>query len=137
MREQSVENVMAVLPDAFGDDERRVRVKLAKDLHAHLLRIDEAVAPGLVERMRADDGPALGLERLDEDGFHRGLGGPAFLVGRSAKVAIGHEVNVTRLEWCWSLHVSCGEVSDTRRLEKNFYGDRPGELSVRILRPSC
>ena len=91
---QAGQHVMAVLPDALGHDQRGVRVEFAEDLHAHLLRINEAVLLLLVEGMRAHDRPAFGLEGLGEDGFHLRLLGPAFLVGREAQIAAGDQVNV-------------------------------------------
>ena len=91
---QAGQDVMAVLPDALGHDQRGIRVELAEHLHAHLLRINEAVLLLLVERMRAHDRPALGFQGLGEDGFHLRLLGPAFLVGREAQVAAGNQVNV-------------------------------------------
>ena len=43
MRNQSWQNVMAVLPHCFDDNDRRVFGNVAKHLHAVFLRIDEAV----------------------------------------------------------------------------------------------
>ena len=37
------QNMVAVLPDGLGDDERRVGVDLGEDFHAVLLAVDEAV----------------------------------------------------------------------------------------------
>jgi hypothetical protein len=64
MREQAVEQVMAVLPDALGDNERCVGVQLAEHFHAHLLRINETRASSPVIGMRANGLPAFGPEAL-------------------------------------------------------------------------
>ena len=98
MREQAGQHMMAVLPDALGHDQRRVRVQLAKNLHAHLLRINEAVLLFAVIRMGAHHRPALGLERPGQRGLHLGLLGPAFLVGGKAQVAVGHQIDVFGFE---------------------------------------
>ncbi len=89
------QDVMAVLPDGFGHDQRGAGIEFAEDFHAHLLGIDEAVLFGRVKGMGADAGPAFGFEGLGEEGLHFGLDGPAFLVGGQAQVAAGHEVNVS------------------------------------------
>ena len=59
MRDQAGEDVMAVLPDRLGDDERRVGGNVAEDFHAVLLAVDEAVAFLLVEGMGALDRAAF------------------------------------------------------------------------------
>ena len=46
MGEQAGQHVVAVLPDAFRHDQRRLRIELAEHLHAHLLGVDEAVLLG-------------------------------------------------------------------------------------------
>src|SRR5215470_3615797 len=94
---------MAVLPNAFGNDERGIGIKLAEDFHAHLLRIDEAMLLYLVEWMGAHDVPAFGFKGFGEYGFHFGLFGPAFLICGKAKVAVGEEVGVIGLK---TLHIS-------------------------------
>src|SRR5215469_5807943 len=103
MGEQTAENVMAVLPDAFGNDKRGIRIEFAKDFHAHLLGINEAMLLFLVERMRADNVPTFGFKGFGEDSFHFGLFGPAFLICGKAKVAVGEEVGVIGLK---TLHIS-------------------------------
>lgn len=102
MSEQTTENVMAILPDTFGNDKGGIGIKFAEDFHAHFLGIDEAMLLLFVERMGADDGPAFRLEGFGEDAFHFGLFGPAFLVGDNAKIAVGDEINLFRFE---ALHI--------------------------------
>ena len=54
MGDQPVEQVVRILPDRFGDDERGRWVDAGKDLHALLLGADEAMlAVGLVADGRA------------------------------------------------------------------------------------
>ena len=91
---KAVEQMMAVLPDGFRDDERGGGIELAEDFHAHFLGVNEAVILGRIELVGADAIPALVLEGCNELGFHVGLDGPAFLVGAEAQVAIGHEIGV-------------------------------------------
>ena len=43
MRDQPVQDVMRVLPDRFGHDQRRLGIDAGEDLHPFLLRADEAV----------------------------------------------------------------------------------------------
>ena len=63
MAAQPGEDVMAVLPDRLGDDERRVAVDAREDVHAHALAGDEAVARAGIDRMRPADGRAVTRER--------------------------------------------------------------------------
>ena len=46
VRDQPVQHVMRVLPDGLGHDQRRVGIDAGEDLHAFLLRADEAVLLG-------------------------------------------------------------------------------------------
>ena len=98
MGEEAREEVMAVLPDGLGDDERGVGVEAAKDFQPGFLGIDEAMFFGFIEGMGADGFPALSSESLGEGVFHFGLLRPAFLIGREAQVAIGNEINVAGLQ---------------------------------------
>jgi len=97
MRAQSGENMVAVLPYTFGHDQWRVRIKFPENFHPHFLRIDEAVPPGFVERMRANRLPAFRFDGSREDRFHLRLLRPAFLIGREAQIAIGEQVNALGL----------------------------------------
>jgi hypothetical protein len=72
---------------------RRVGGNLAEDFHAVLLAIDEAVALGLVEGMRALDFVAFLFDGGGEVLFHFGLRGLAGSVGGDAEVATGDEVD--------------------------------------------
>ena len=113
MGDETVENVVAVLPDGFGDNERRLRGNVAEDLHAILLTVDEAVATNGVEGMGALEGPAFLSEDVGDLLFHRELGSFALLVGRGAKIAIRNEVNGIH-EWemgidDWIIAASCAK----------------------------
>ena len=85
---------MAVLPDAFGDDERCIGIEITENFHTQLLGIDEAMLLFFIERMGADNRPAFGFEGFGQHGFHFRLFGPAFLIGGKAKVAIGQKISV-------------------------------------------
>ncbi len=98
------QEVLAVLPDRFGDDERRIGIELAENRQAHLLRIDEAMLFGRVEPMRANDLPAFGSQRLRELVLHFRLCRPAFLVGGEPQIAIGHQIDVEGFERRLILH---------------------------------
>jgi hypothetical protein len=111
MGEQTAEDMMAILPNAFGDNERGIGIELAKDFHAHLLGIDEAMLLFFVERMGAYDLPAFGFEGFGEDSFHFGLFRPAFLVCGKAKVAIGEEIGVF---WLKTLHIHAETQASAR-----------------------
>ena len=77
---QAGQQMLAVLPDTFDDDQRRLGVERAENFQAHFLRIDETVAPGFVVGMGPDASPAFGLESASHDLFHSRLFRPAFLV---------------------------------------------------------
>ena len=56
------QHVMAVLPDGFDDDQRRIWRDVAEDLHAALLAVDEAVLFDGIVGMAAADFAAFGRE---------------------------------------------------------------------------
>src|SRR3954466_11683033 len=62
MRREAMQHVMTVLPNAFCDYQRSVRVEMPKNLHSHFLGIDETVAFLFIKRMCTDDGPTLGFQ---------------------------------------------------------------------------
>ncbi len=64
---QAGQYVMAVLPDALGDNQRGAGVQLAEHLDAHFLGVNEAVLLLLVEGMGANDGPAFGFQGPGEE----------------------------------------------------------------------
>ncbi len=99
--------MMAVLPDRFGDDERRVGGDVAEDFHAVLLAVDEAVAFVLVERMGALDRAAFLVDGGDEVPFQGFLGGLTFLVGGGAEIAAGDEIDGVG---CFGRHMGLGVV---------------------------
>ena len=55
MAAQPGQDVVAVLPDRLGDDERGVAVDAGEHVHAHALAGDEAVATRRVDGMAAPD----------------------------------------------------------------------------------
>ena len=106
MRGESGEDVMRVLPDGFGDNERRIGINALEDIHAFALRINKTVSGVLVILVRADDVIAFRLERGGEGGFHLFLRGPADLIGREAQIAAGDELHLVLFQ-LGSLHVFC------------------------------
>jgi len=98
VRRKPRERVMRILPYRLSDDEGSVRIKMAEDFHARLLRIDEAVAFRAIDGVRTLDFPALGDEGLGKDRFHLLLRGPADAVGAEAQVAAGDEIGVAGFE---------------------------------------
>ena len=100
MRGEASENVMRVLPDGLGDDERRVGINVLEDVHAFALRINEAVFGVRIELVRANQFVAFSLERGGERGFHFLLRRPARLVGREAQIATGDELNLVLFQLC-------------------------------------
>src|SRR5262249_35171494 len=94
MGKQAIEDMVAVLPHAFGNNERRLGVKPAENFHSHLLGINEAVLLFHVVRMGSNNGPAFGFQGLGENSLHFGLLGPALLVCGKAEVPVGHEISL-------------------------------------------
>jgi hypothetical protein len=90
---QSGENVVAVLPYGFGDNDRRVGMDLHENIHAHALVIDEAVFQIVAVRVRAAQREALGTQGFCQLLFHLGLRRPADLVCGLAQVAAGDQQN--------------------------------------------
>lgn len=93
MGDKAVEQVVRILPDALGDDERGGGVYGGEDLHAFFLGADEAVLHVLLVGVGADELVAEGGDDLGELFFHGGLGRPALFVGGLAKVAVGDEID--------------------------------------------
>ena len=93
VRVKAGQDVVAVLPDGLGDDERRVDGDGFEDLQAVFLAVDETMAFLRVERMGAANLTALALDGGDEQGFHGGLGFLASLVGGKSQIAAGDQVN--------------------------------------------
>lgn len=80
MRDEPRQDVMTILPNRLHHDQRRGGRNFAKDLHASLLRIDEAVLlPGVVlvstAQLESEAGRRRHKRLLDSI-----LGRPAFLV---------------------------------------------------------
>jgi hypothetical protein len=99
MGDQPVHDVMGILPDGLGDDERGIGVNAsAKDLHAFLLATDKAMLLVFFVRVRADEvvtGPCYSRR---QSSFHLRLSGPALLVGGQSQVAVGDELDLLLLE---------------------------------------
>ena len=88
-----MQNVMRVLPDGLGNDQRCAARNLAKDFHSIFLRINKTMSHFLTKTMRALDRPAFQFERFVQRTLHCKLSGFAFLICRSAKVSIGYEID--------------------------------------------
>ena len=82
MRDQPVQHVMRILPDALGDDQRRVAIDARRTPTFLPFGCDETVLLVVLVRMRADRvrNPILRRRRWSAR-FHLFLRGPAFLVG--------------------------------------------------------
>jgi hypothetical protein len=91
---QAGQDVVAVLPDGLGHNQRGVRVEVAEHPHAHFLGVNEAMLLLFIEGVRAHDLPAFGSQSLDEHGFHLRLLRPALLVGGKPQITAGHQVNM-------------------------------------------
>ena len=94
MGEESLQEMVAVLPDSLGNDDRGVLGDVAEDLHAVLLAVDEAVAFHRIEAVTAADRAAFLFNYLDQQGLHGLLRLLAFLVGGGAEIAVGDEDDV-------------------------------------------
>src|SRR5581483_3331847 len=88
---QSGENVMAILPDGFYNDQGRFRGNLAKDLHAVLLAVDESVALHWIPGMCPPHFPALPSDGIDHSLFDARLRGPAVLIRGEAQISIRNQ----------------------------------------------
>ncbi len=93
MRAEAGEHVMAVLPDRLGHNERRVCGYIAEDFHAVFLAVDEAVAFRLVEGVSAFDRIAFLVNGGGQVLFEGLLGSLTFLIGGSAEIAAGDEID--------------------------------------------
>ena len=82
------------MPDTFRDDERSIAIDLTKDLETTFLRIEEAVSGGFVVVVETGHRGSKRGEGGDEIGLHRGLGGPAALVGGGAGIPARGEKNI-------------------------------------------
>jgi len=87
MRYQAGQNVMAVLPNGFHDHNRSVRGNFTEDLHAALLRINEAVLFCGVDSMAALNSKSEMFRRFSDSFFNALLSHPTGLVGRQAQIA--------------------------------------------------
>src|ERR1039457_6757339 len=86
VRVESVQNIMAVLPDGFHHHQRRTRRQPAEYVHSVLLAIDESMLLDRVAGM-----PAAYVTAFAADGIHDGLFGlglrrPAHSVGREPQI---------------------------------------------------
>ncbi len=86
------QDVVAVLPDRLGNNDRRIGGNPREHLDAHPLAIDEPVAGGLVERVGTRDVPTQPPECSGDRLFQLSLGGPPVAVRVGAKVTACHKV---------------------------------------------
>jgi hypothetical protein len=86
MRKKSREDVMAVLPDGFSDNEGGFCRDRSKHLHAVVLAVDETVLLDGVEGMRSSNGAAESFDGSGELPFHRGLCCLTVSIGSETKV---------------------------------------------------
>ena len=91
VRDEPGQQMVRILPDRLGDDERRLRIERGKHLHAFLLGADEAVFQRRFVGMGADEPAAETGDGCGELLFHGRLGGPARFIGRRAQIAVGDE----------------------------------------------
>ena len=90
--DQAGQDVVRILPDGLGDDQRRVGVDRPEDLHAVLLAVDEAVPLGRGRRDgRAGPCTPSWANAARDLRLHGGLRRLALLVGGGAQVAAGDE----------------------------------------------
>jgi hypothetical protein len=105
MSQQSVQDMMRILPHRLGHDQRRLRIDFAKNLHPLLLRADEAVPLGLLKRMRPHNLISLGRDGRRQRLLHPLLGRPAFLIGTEAQIAVGDELDLLLTAWLHELEL--------------------------------
>jgi len=85
---QAREDVVGVLPDRLGHNQRRVGVEIGEDRHAFFLRLDKAVAAFRVVVVGPFKGVAKRGEHVGELRLHLRLGFPTGAVGGEAQVAV-------------------------------------------------
>ena len=93
MRSEACEDVMRILPHRFGDDQRAIGIKPAKNFESHFLRIDEAVLFLFVVGIGALNFVAFALDGAGKQLLHAGLFRPAFFVGGRPEITAGNEIN--------------------------------------------
>ena len=96
VRREAGKNVVGILPDGFGHDERHVAIDPREHVEPFAGAGDEPVAAGPRHRMAALERPAGTGEGGGERLLHRLLGRPADAVGLFAKVAAGDEHRLLR-----------------------------------------
>src|SRR5882724_9014817 len=79
-------NVVAVLPNCFGDDDRSIVWNALKDVHAITLAIDEAVRLVREKGMSSLELAAKTIDSCCKGFFHGLLCGPAFLIGGESQI---------------------------------------------------
>lgn len=93
MGDEPGEEMVGILPDGFGDDERRLGIETGENSHALFLGADETVFEFRFVGMGADELVAELRNGGGERRFHGTLGWPADFVGGLAEVAVGDEEN--------------------------------------------
>src|SRR5262249_31702218 len=90
--------VMRVLPDALGHDQRRIGIDVSEDLHPRFLAVDKAVLLLFAVSVRADDLIAHVGDDLPQGLFHFRLFRPALLVGTESQIAVGDQLHLLFLQ---------------------------------------
>ena len=98
MSDQSVQQVMRILPDRFCGDHGRLRIHRAKHFHPFLLRLNESMSLIFLVRMGAHQVVAHLLDHVLQRRFHLRLLRPALLVGCETQIAVGDELDLLLLE---------------------------------------
>jgi hypothetical protein len=104
VRDQAGKEVMRILPDALGDNERCGGINPGEHSHALFLRGDEAMINILLEGVGADELVAKRGNNLGQLFFHGGLGRPAFFIGRLAEVAVGDQIDALLRQFFYGWH---------------------------------
>jgi hypothetical protein len=89
VRDQSVKDVMRILPDRFGNDQSRLGIDRVENLHALFLGADEAVLLHSVHGMGSSQLETACVDCLRQTRFHFGLGRPTNLIGGQAEITVG------------------------------------------------
>src|ERR1043165_7235359 len=90
---QAGENVMAILPHGFGDDNRSIRRNALKDVHAVTLAVDKTVRFFRAKGVSSFQLTAKTCDSCRKGGFHSLLCGPTLLIGGKSQVSAREEIN--------------------------------------------
>ena len=81
---QTGQNVVAVLPDSFSNNKRRIWVDRLEHIHSHALIPNETVLKLRIIWVSSHNGDPLGGESLGHPSLHILLGWPTLLISRQA-----------------------------------------------------